>query len=364
MRAHWMRWASLLALLLPGMFSAADPRQTTAADPWQITTACAVVSESPAPLDGVILTHDPDAGVRALRAGVATTYFIAFEGSNFTGAGALSPDGRWFAMPHGTITTAAAFDVRYRVTEIRVHSTDAVPQIRRRIPWDATFQAGEVPSIRWLDADTLLYPEGGLDDPLTGVSVDPLADPLEKIASPLAAYPALAPDLQAAIGRYQDTDALYDTASGWVRARLTDLSGYMWSPDSARFAAVQRLESESVALVVVEAASLETRVLLNVPPDHVVRNLRWSPDGTRLAFSLFDPQENANRLYIGALDGGTLTDPCIGLHPGVAAVAWSPDGARLALVTADDRLELYEPGTGERYTLSGFSGGLIGWGAG
>jgi WD40 repeat protein len=350
-----MWWTLLLALLLPGMVSAADP--------WQVNTACAVVSESPAPLDGVILTHDPDAGVRALRAGVATTYFIAFEGSNFTGAGALSPDGRWFAMPHGTITTAAAFDVRYRVTEIRVHSTDAVPQIRRRIPWDATFQAGAVPSIRWLDAATLLYPEGGFGDPLTGISVDPLADPLEKTASPLTAYAALAPDLATGIGRYQDTDALYDTASGWVRARLTGLSGYVWSPDSARFAAVQRRES-GAALVVIDAASLETRVLFDVPPDHVVRNLRWSPDGARLAFSLFDPQENVNRLYIGALDGGTLTDPCIGLHPGVAAVAWSPDGARLALVTADDRLELYEPGTGARYALAGFSGGLMGWGAG
>jgi WD40 repeat protein len=361
-RLRWSHAPHVALILTLLLVHAASMR--VSADPWQVTTRCAVSVDAPAPLKGVILMHDPDAGVRALRAGVATTYFIAFEGSNFTGAGAMSPDGRWFAIPHGNITIAAAFDVRYRVTELRLHSTEAVPQIRRRIPWDANFQAGSLPRVTWLDADTLLYPEGEFNGPLTGITLDPLADPLEKVASSLAAYSVLAPDQQSAIGRFEDTYALYDTASGWVRQRLPDLTQFAWSPDSTRFAAVQSIDG-AAALVVVDAADVGARVLLTLAPDVVVRNLHWSPDGAQIAFSLFDPQENENRLYVGDVDGGTLKDTCILLYPGVPAVAWSPDGNRLALVALDGRLEIYEPAADQRYaTTAGFSGGLIGWGAG
>lgn len=65
-------------------------------------------------------------------------------------------------------------------------------------------------------------------------------------------------------------------------------------------------------------------------------NVRWSPDGTRLAYIASRPR-NADDAYAGAVylalvDGGGAPQP-IPNTSGATALAWSPDGVRLAVAS-------------------------------
>lgn len=325
---------------------------------WPLTQDCAAAAD-PLPFDGVIVTANPDEGVRALRSSIGATYFVAFAGSNFTQAGALSPDGRYFAVPYGTIQVAGSFDNRARITELRLHTTDPVPQIVRRIPWDATFQDYEIPAVRWLDSETILFAGGKFAEPKVYYTVNVFADEITPQPTPLGQYETIAPDQQQGIGRYQDSYALYELSSGWVIRRLVDMRGFVWNPVASVFAAlVQDGATRLLALLTPDAAQ---QTILTLDERYVVRNFTWSPDGERFAFSLFDPQEDENRLVIGDTRTETLMDTCILLHNAVRGAVWSPAGDRLAVVTS--QLEIFDLAANTRHPAAPFSGGLIGWGA-
>lgn len=358
-------------------------------DGWPITQDCAAEAES-APegwtFPGVILTLYPDDGVRALRAALGSTYYITFAGSAFVQGGALSPDGQWFAFPYGYIQNAVAFDTRYIVQEIRVHSTEAVPQLRRRIPWTATFQqhtpfrAGEsvdLPRIVWLDSARLLYPQGSFDGGLEYAELTPLAEDVSPMPTDFGDYRWLSPDLgrgfvfEAGAWTLVDIDNEQNLRS--FPASPNGLSWFIWSPDSSQFATIT-VEGETRSLARYDANGQHIETMLNFTSDQSLWNFGWSPDGQGVLFSLYDPQHNENRLYIGDVDAQTLTDTCLllvnehrGDVDGVYGALWSPDGAQIALIVAQDvngnPFQIMDVATGQRYGLTGYTGGIMAWGA-
>ncbi|MDR2011460.1 MAG: S9 family peptidase [Rhodanobacter sp.] len=66
-----------------------------------------------------------------------------------------------------------------------------------------------------------------------------------------------------------------------------------------------------------------------------IAQVRWSPDGTRLAFLARDDETREPQVYVMPMDGGDalrLTQA----KRGIDAYAWSPDGKQIAYATADD----------------------------
>jgi dipeptidyl aminopeptidase/acylaminoacyl peptidase len=94
-----------------------------------------------------------------------------------------------------------------------------------------------------------------------------------------------------------------------------------YSSDGAQIAYFDGSGDHSNSLHVMNADGTDVRVLTGPDYGHI-DELAWSPDGSRLAFSL----QYGGGLYIVAVDGSGLTE----LIPNGENPAWSPDGSRIA----------------------------------
>lgn len=362
--------------LIPAVFSQSSAQTRE----WTTIESCALLpSAAPdTPFDGLLVMVGSDA-VRAFRKEIATTYVLSFAGGNFVTAGAVSPDGQYFAVPNGIITTVASSDVRYTVQEIRIVTTETVPRIVERIPWRASFpfgtrytSSGDIPQIIWRDSDTIQFVSGTISDGHTPVEIDVFAGTDMRIAR---GYPALAasPDRTRALAIRSGALALIDTASAGVLATLPAVSEAAlqaaWSPDGTQLA-LTTVENGAVSLMLYRKDAAEREQIVTLPPDQVLWNLRWSPDGAQLAFTAFDPQTNENRLHIAGLAGRTVTDTCLPLISDIngkpfSALAWSPDATRIAIITAQmsaqPQVQIYSIDSQTRYRLISAAGRLLGW---
>jgi WD40 repeat protein len=338
---------------------------------WSLSRECAddpVARPEGWTFAGIIASIVPDDGIRGLRADTFKTYYLAFAGSNFIEGGALSPDGRFLAVPYGYIETAGTLDVRYKVNELRIISTEAFPQIRARIGWQATFQHPNIPQVLWLDDETLLFPQGSFLDGLSPQRVKPFTN--EVMPDTVLMGMRFSPDLTRAFSPDYDSWGLFDLSSGAVLARYPTLP-LAWSPDSSLFARVSDTGMERWLQLVDREGQLLANAA-DITPDRRLWNFRWSPDGSKFVYSAYDPYKNENTLYIGDMTTQTVTDACVLLvnrHDGEheSGVVWSPDGTQLALLTSqatDDpnALQILNVETGERYSIGVYAGGLMGWG--
>lgn len=330
---------------------------------WTIETACLPEATTPPDgwtFDGVILTYQPDEGVRARRIDVPTTYYIAFEGSNFTGATALSPDGKWLAFPYGYIQTAAASDVRYVVNELRVHSTERVPRIVGRMAWSVSYQVEDgIPPLRWLDNETLLFATGAEHDL---VQVNPFIQEISE--SELDIYTHLSPDLTRGVAPHFEHLGLFDLEGDELLASFpSQPSGFTlfdWSTDH-----LMTLDDSQLTLRDHNGEILEP--VMTLSSEQRLWNFQWS--GHKFAFSLYDPYKNENFLYLGDVETRTITETCVrlnNLHDGVytSSLTWSPDGSMLALIGYDSGLHIYDLNEKTMFQAAEYSGGLLGWGKG
>jgi WD40 repeat protein len=369
----------LLAVGL-AIFSSISYKSTAQDSGWEPLEACAgLPSAAPeTPFDGLLVMVDSDA-TRAYREEVATTYVLSFAGGNFVSAGAVSPDGKHYAVPNGVITTVSSSDVRYTVQEIRIVTTETVPRIVERIPWRASFpygtrftSSGNIPPIAWLDNSTIQFVSGTISDGHTPVQIDVFEGGEMEIAK---GYPAIAasPDRSRAVAVRDGGLALMDTVSMRAIAALPPtpqnaLQG-AWSPDGTQLA-LTAIENGGIALYLYSSDAAESETIVTLPPEQVLLNLRWSPDGTQFAFTAFDPQTNDNRLHIADVAARTVTDTCLPLVSDVsgkpfAALAWSPDSTRIAVLTAQTSVQpqtqIYAVEGRTRYTLIPAAGRLLGW---
>jgi Tol biopolymer transport system component len=154
---------------------------------------------------------------------------------------------------------------------------------------------------------------------------------------------------------------------GSNRTTLIDVSdgrrGYVgsptWSPDGATIAFLARLPAapNPRAVYAIDADGSNLRILFEQPGPGGLDNLRWSPDGSRIAYivSATDPDPPDPSLpavipevWIANADGSRTTKlfeggPCCAVH-GSTGLSWSPDGTTIALIGS---------AAGSRYTLVG-----------
>lgn len=353
---------------------------TSNLEQWARLEACAglPIAAPSEPFDGILVMVNDDAA-RGYRSAVPTTYVLTFAGSNFLRGGAVSPDGEYYAMPYGIINTVTGSDVRYVVQEIRIVSTGVVPRIEQRIPWRASFPVGtaftsdgDIPAIRWLDTATIQFVSGTVSEGYTPVTVKVFEGDDMGIAR---GYPSIAtsPDGTRAIMRAGGGLQLIDTTTGMTLATLPNTANgalqTAWSPDSAMFAMTDLLDG-MLSLRLYDADGSITDTILALEPERVLWNLRWSPDGTRLALTTFDPQTDENRLHVVDLEARTVTDTCIPVVADIdgrflAGIAWSPDSTRIAAITrqtsASPHVQIVSLADRSRYMLIPAAGRLLGW---
>ncbi len=81
---------------------------------------------------------------------------------------------------------------------------------------------------------------------------------------------------------------------------------------------------------VIDTANNNQRRLTNNPPGQSIGDFSWSPDGTRIAFELF---EGLCQIYVMKADG---TEQKRLTTPGNSEPVWSPDGRRMAFTSNRD----------------------------
>ena len=121
-------------------------------------------------------------------------------------------------------------------------------------------------------------------------------------------------------------NAIYvvDVESGTPRLVTDDVgTPYQpaFSPDGAQIAYFDGSGDHSNSLHVMDADGSDVRVLTGPDYGHI-DELAWSPDGSRLAFSL----QYGGGLFVVEVDGSGLTE----LVPDGENAAWSPDGSRIS----------------------------------
>lgn len=327
----------------------------------------------PGAFSGVILSIAPSDGVRALRPELQTTYYVAFDGANFTAGGAASPDGRYYAVPNGSIQTNSTADVRYVVQEIRVITTEIVPRILARIPWQASFPVGTrfattqgVPVIQWLDAQTLAFPSGSMNGAQTWQRIDFSASPADIQPFEAAGFAPLSPDMRRGLKPDALGWAIYDIETTSQLEHLPRLSAAQfmaWSPDSSRLATLIN-SADGTALTLFWRGGAQALAVVSVEAGQTIWNVHWSPNAAQLAYALYDPEINRSRLYLYDVQADLSADTCLDLLPQPQAVAWSPDGAKLAVLTetrGESALYAFDPAVSSLSRLSPYSGGLLGW---
>lgn len=85
-------------------------------------------------------------------------------------------------------------------------------------------------------------------------------------------------------------------------------------------------------------------------PDALNGVPRWSPDGSRLLFTGFQPgfgTPTTRRLYITRPDGTDLAQLASGLSSAITYADWAPDGLRIVFGTEDNNLWIVSIVTGE-----------------
>jgi Tol biopolymer transport system component len=163
-------------------------------------------------------------------------------------------------------------------------------------------------------------------------------------------------------GGVHSVDIFAIDADGSNPVRLTNDPGFAfaprWSPDGTRIAFSSGRDGDEEIYVMNADGSNVERLTQNPGSDHFPA---WSPDGLRIAFTSdrdLDPEIDGRDIYVMNADGSNpirLTDdPAYDTGP-----AWSPDGSRIAFTSGRDGSGLFvmnADGSGVVRLRSGFAG--------
>jgi len=129
-----------------------------------------------------------------------------------------------------------------------------------------------------------------------------------------------------------------DVATGMQTVLAEDQLGFhpAWSPDGTKIAFVGWIgepdesgQQESELFVMDRDGSNLQQLASRPGPD---LSPRWSPDGRRIAWSGYGPEDEPSRLFMVDVESGELTELGLGSDP-----IWSPDGSRLLFVQEEQK---------------------------
>jgi len=269
----------------------------------------------------ITVYYGTDYGVREETSEIGTPLVKSFS---YVSGYRYSPDGRWVAMLAGG-----------NAGPLRLHVAGSTPD-------------GSADSSRPL---RLVSDELGIDS-WFGWSPDSRRIVLSKLRR--GSHSAGVNDLYVV-----DVDARTMT-------RLTDdanLYDPSWRPDGSVVAAVQRRVGRD-RIVVVDPVDGGLRTIFDPGGDVQMSNLAWSPDGTHLAFSLFDSTGRRVVAVLGVEDGSleSYSDgESTSRYP-----AWSPDSRRIAFTTLGGgrlNVAVVDRATGAITRVTDVAGGIytVGW---
>lgn len=216
-----------------------------------------------------------------------------------------SPDGRWIAFAGDRYGS-------YDIWKVGVPGGEAVrltSEARYEVfPW-WTPDSRSIVYVRlddhWVDHDILQILESG--GPARLVARD--TSFFDYGAGRTFGYPMVSPDGKWVIFRSHRsgwinywTASLGGGAARQIAAEEADQASARWSPDGKWIAYVSN-HNGTHDLRVVAATGGAPRVLVTPPGMGVVANPAWSPDGTRLSYTLSTPR-SAAELYVVGAEGG------------------------------------------------------------
>jgi hypothetical protein len=368
-----------LSILFLLAITLAHAQDTTpeADDAWAIEQRCVAEPTTPPDdwtFDGTILMTGY-AGVHAINDDWETPRIVVPGAST----NALSPDGRWYAVPEGEghqSDSLTHWDVS--IHEIVVYSTETSESYS--VPWDAFFHYSNSGAdeyyVTWLDNERFIYYRGSEWVTLEITIVNPFTGEVTPWASPLDdSYDYFfSPDLT----RFVAQEQVYDFATATALTDSLSIGAVDWATDSSRFVAVfrdrenellqLRLYDRDGNLLDVMYTGQETELIpFNTRPAFA-DNMAWSADGRYLALETAVSgriSELGSKLYIMDMEAQLIYDTCLSIGDGIV---WSPDGTQLAFIAAgrDHRaVHILDTASWSLYTVAYhtayISQGVIGW---
>lgn len=173
---QWWMGSLLLLVLTPMVIFADDADQV--GEGWPVEQRCALVVNPPDDwqFEGTVIARGW-AGLHGMNAQLETPYILAFNSDwlQYFADGSLSPDGRWYAVPHGTSYMYISYVDKVYISSMQVTSLavyDLVNGSYYTLPWDYLYEARTNlgPTIFgyfyaykapvWMDERTIFYASG------------------------------------------------------------------------------------------------------------------------------------------------------------------------------------------------------------
>jgi hypothetical protein len=361
---------TLICCLLLLTFTLVHAQESTPepADGWTIEQRCVAEPTTPPDdwsFDGTIFTRGTDNNIRGLHADLDSPYIIAFSGSDFTTAGAFSPDGRWFAVPSGTMdyyANNAGSEHNYHVEELVVYNTDPSHETYR-LDWDALFHGSSeqfgVEPVYWLDNEHFAYVSGNawMDERLTPFIVNPFTAEITQLPDDALQFnDTLSPD-GSRIAQVNEnfSRTLYNAETGEIITALSGINIAAWRPDSTGF--LGNLRTDDLHQVGFFDADGN---LLEIIADGIAYASVWSADNHHFAYTVRTADASGNitfNFYIGDTETRTLAETCI--YTGGWSW-WSAEGDALAF-TFDSQIAILDTQNWAAYILDSEAQQILGW---
>jgi hypothetical protein len=398
LRGKLMQWwiRSLLLLVLTPMMSFADDLDQVG-EGWPVEQRCApiVAPRDDWQFEGTVIARGW-AGLHGMNARFDTPYILAFDSDwlqDFAD-GSLSPDRRWYAVPHGTSRfvdyPASYLSIHYMtVTQLAIY--DLVnPDNHYIMPWDYQYQARAnlVPTVFgyfyaykapvWMDETTLFYASGRavggwfspksfhiidvenrtvetLKDSLYGRRID-LTHILSVFPAPDWSRFAITDTGSIALASLSDDDLVYVYETLVYNHDNLELA---WHP-----ASTELIISGREGVFIVDRDGNPIDVISAQPDDFYLfyNESAYSPDGEWMYFWTRISSWTYNYLLANRADR-VLVDTCLEFSSAV----FSPDGRYMAGLMNVDKtqpeLHIFDRDRWEVYPTGIYhEGSLIGWG--